>query len=145
MILVPTCLHFGLQVEAQNRCGIEFKCKISARGFQEAPRVSQERPKRVQERPKSGPRAPQGPPRAFPERPKRVQVTPKTVPGAPKSSQDSKIKVTPYKNIGNLKKKNIKHGRKYRFITQKWPKVANMALRSTKAKQMILAGNSHYP
>ena len=141
---MPTCLHFGPQVEVQKVDRIEFKFKISARGFQEAPRVSQERPKRVQERPKSGPRAPQGPPRAFPERPKRVQVTPKTVPGAPKSSQDWKIKVAPYKNTGKLKN-SIKHGRKYRFITQKWPKVANMALRSTKAKQMILAGNSLYP
>ena len=104
-ILVLTCLHFGPQVEVQKVRRIEFKFKISARGFQESPRASQERPKRVQERPKSGPRAPQGAPRAFPERPKRVQVTPKTVPGAPKSSQDSKIKVAPYKNTGKGKKK----------------------------------------
>ena len=111
-ILVRTCLHFGPQVEALKMGSLEFEIKISARGFQEAPRASQEgprasqeRPRRAQEHPKSGPRVSQGRPRSFPERPKRVQVTPKTVPGAPKSSQDSKIKVAHYKNIGKLKKK----------------------------------------
>ena len=99
-ILVPTCFHFGPQVEVQNRCSLELEFEISARGFQEAPRASQEGPRASQE----APRASQEGPRALPERPKRVQVTPKTAPGAPKSSQDSKIKVAPYKNMGKLKK-----------------------------------------
>jgi hypothetical protein len=52
--------------------------------------------------------------------------------------------VAPCKNKGKTKK-NMKIGQKYRIIEQKWPKVASMLLRSTEAKQMILAGNSGYP
>ena len=63
-ILVPTCLHFGIQVEAQKTGRLEFKFKISARGFQEAPRASQEGPRASQERLKSAPRAAKSIPRA---------------------------------------------------------------------------------
>ena len=107
-ILVPTCLHFGTQVEAQKTDTLEFKFKISARGFQEAPRASQEGPRAPQERPKSAPRAAE----SLPERPKRVQVMPRTAPRPPKSSQDRKIKVAPYKNTGKLKKKYQKWTKK---------------------------------
>ena len=63
-ILVATCLHFGIQVEAPKTDSVEFKFKISARGFQEAPRASQEGPRASQERPKSTPRAAKSLPRA---------------------------------------------------------------------------------
>ena len=138
---MPTCLHLGPQVEVQKVCRIEFEFKISARGFQEKARASQEGPRASQERPKSTPRAAESLTRASKTRSSDAQDSSRSAQKQPGLENQGGA----LQKIGKLKKKSIKHGRKYRFITQKWPKVANMALRSTKAKQMILAGNSLYP
>ena len=89
-ILVSTCLHFRLQVEALKMGCLEFKFKISARAFQEAPRASQERPRASQERPKSAPRA--------------AKSTPRASKTHSSDAQDSSRSAAPYKNTGKLRK-----------------------------------------
>ena len=117
-ILVPTCFHFGCQVEAQKTDRLEFKFKISARGFQEAPRASQEGPRASQERPKSAPRVAKSTPRAS-----------KTRSGDAKDgSRSAPVQPRPQNQASALQKhtkinKSIKNERKYRTIEQKSPKV----------------------
>ena len=72
-ILVPTCLHFGTQVEVKKTDSLEIKLKISARGFQEAPRASQEGPRAPQECPKSAPRRPKAFQNALKGHPRQLQ------------------------------------------------------------------------
>ena len=138
-ILVPTCFHFGLQVEAPKVAGIEFEIKISARGFQEAPRAAQEGPRASQERPKSAPRATESVPGASKTRSSDAQD----------GTRSARVQPRPQNQASALQKhtkmnKSIKKGRKYMIIEQKWPEVVDMVLRSTKAKQIVRAGNSFY-
>jgi hypothetical protein len=107
-ILVPTCLHFGSQVGVQNRGRIEFKFKISARGFQEAPRASQEGPRASQERPKSAPRAAQSTPRASKTRSSDAQD----------SSRSARVQPRP-ENEGGALQKQRKNQKKH----ENWTKI----------------------
>ena len=120
---------------------VQNQCKRFPRGSKSVPRASQEGPRASQERPKSTPRAAESLPRASKTRSSDAQDSSRSAQKQPGLENQGGA----LQKHRKIEKKSIKHGRKYRFITQKWPKVANMALRSTKAKQMILEGNSHYP
>ena len=101
-ILEPTWIHFGSQVEPQERQSPRHFSKLRPGGVQEAskrcprapksvPRAPQSNAKTPQERPKSDPREPQerprsprSVPRAAQERPQRSQDRPKNAPRAPR-------------------------------------------------------------
>ena len=96
-ILVATCLHFGTQVEAQKHYSPQFRFKISARGFREAPRASRECPRAPQEWPKSAPRASQSVQNAFKWCTGQLQERPKV-------AKTGKPRWHPTKTQENLKK-----------------------------------------
>ena len=131
-ILVPTCLNFGLQVEAPKVDRIEFKFKISARGFQEAPRASQEGPRASRERPKSVPRAAKTPPRASKTHPSDAQDSSKSPQKQPRAQNQGSTLQNHRKIV-----KNSKNHRKYKILEAKRSKVDYVVVRGTKVKQMI--------
>ena len=63
-ILAPTCSFFGTQVELFGVVYLCLICKISARGFQEAPRAFQEAPRASQTGPRASQEWPESAPRA---------------------------------------------------------------------------------
>ena len=111
---MPTCLHFGPQVEVQKVDGLELKFEISARGFQEAPRASQEGPGASQERPKSVPRAAETPSRASKTRPSDAQDSSKTAQKQPRAQNQGSTLQNHRKMI-----KSIKNWQKYGMVKQK--------------------------
>ena len=109
----PTCLHFGVQVEAQNRESHEFKLKINARGFQEAPRASQEGLRASQERPKSAPRAAQTSPGASKTHSSGVRDCSKSTQKQPRA-QNQGSALQKHRKIG----KSIENEQKYKIVKQ---------------------------